>query len=458
MKKSCKTLLDKVLQRWKIHLIWCCTKFHQVKILQSAGISGFGGMNFVADFFDKNGIGCLFNKLLPALPSQSKFSWRDVFYGLCAVYLCGGDCLEDLNHHIKGHFKNNPKLNLPSADTLLRRMSQLAVMPDQTKTPRGLVEHSYCVNALLEDLMIRLLNKTDIQQQDELVLDYDNTILFCEKSDSKMSYKRAPGYQPGVATLNREFIVYLENRNGNSDAKSFQPETLKRLFDAWERNYDKTIDVFRADAASYQYEVIRLVESKVKRFYIGCRNSYVDKYYDQISDWKETHDRDGVPYEVGCMRIKPFTKRSKAADVTEYRLVVKRRKNKSGQVNLITQDAYEYRSIITNDFDKSAIEIVHFYNQRGGMEKIFDVLKNDFGWKNMPFSTLNKNHVFLIFTAIVSNLYRTLIKHFSAKAKWLSPTFRLKKFIFRFMTLPANWVRRGRKLHLRIFTEKAYPT
>jgi hypothetical protein len=178
----------------------------------------------------------------------------------------------------------------------------------------------------------------------------------------------------------------------------------------------------------------------------------------RISQWKETLDRDGVPYEVGCVRIKSFTKRSKAADITEYRLVVKRRKNKSGQVNLITQDEYHYRRIITNDFDRSAIEIAHFYNQRGGMEKVFDVLKNDFGWNNMPFSTLNKNHVFLIFTAIVSNLYRTLIKHFSAKVKWLSPTLRLKKFIFRFMTLSANWVRRGRQLHLRIFTEKAYPT
>jgi hypothetical protein len=429
-----------------------------VKILQSTGISGFGGMNFVADHLDRSKIGHHINENLPCLPRQSKYSWRDIFYSLFAVYLCGGDCPEDLNHHIKGHFKNNPKLKVPSADTLLRRMAELAMKVETGKTPRGLVEHSYCVNAPLEDLMIRMLNKTDMLKQDELVLDYDNTIIFCEKSDSKMSYKRAPGYQPGVATLNREFVVYLENRNGNSDAKSLQEDTLKRLFAAWERNDGKPINVFRADAASYQYEVIRFVKTKVDRFYIGCRNSYVDKYYSQITEWEEMTDSDGAPLEVGCMRIKPFTKHSKAADLTEYRLVVKRKKNKNGQVDMITQDAYDYRSIITNDFEKSAKEIAHIYNQRGGMERMFDILKNDFGWNNMPFSTLEKNHVFLILTAIASNLYRMLITHFSRTVEWLTPSFRLKKFIFRFMALPSKWVKRGRQRHLRIYTSKAYPT
>lgn len=458
MKKYCKTLLDKVLQQWKIHLYWCCTKFHKVKVLQSTGISSFGGMNFVADYLDEIGIGSLCEAQLPSLASQSTYSWRDVFYALCTIYLCGGDCPEDLNHHIKGHFKNNPKLNIPSADTLLRRLSNLVEKAKKGRTARGVVEHSYCVHGLLEDLMIQMLDKTGVFEQGQMVIDYDNTILFCEKSDSNMSYKRAPGYQPGVATLNREHVVYLENRNGNSDAKSLQSETLQRLFEAWERNVDRSIDVFRADAASYQYEVIRVVESKVKHFYIGCRNSYVDKYYSQVTNWKEAIDSEGIPYQVGCIRIKPFTRRSKATGITEYRLVVKRRKNKNGQLNLITQDSYDYRSIITNDFEKSAVDIAYLYNQRGGMERVFDVLKNDFGWNNMPFSTLEKNHVFLTFTAMVSNLYRTIISYFSERVKWLSSNFRVKKFIFRFVSLPAKWIRRGRQWQLRIFTAKAYPT
>ncbi|MBK6784007.1 MAG: hypothetical protein IPG79_09720 [Saprospiraceae bacterium] len=36
------------------------------------------------------------------------------------------------------------------------------------------------------------------------------------------------------------------------------------------------IDKFRADAASYQYDVVKLVEKNVTSFYIGARNSYVE--------------------------------------------------------------------------------------------------------------------------------------------------------------------------------------
>ena len=348
---------------------------------------------------------------------------------------------------------------MPSADTMLRRMAGLATASTTRKTPRGIVEHKCCTNKPLEDFMMQMLNKTDVFEQDELVLDYDNTIIFNEKKDSNMSYKQAPGYQPGVATLNREIVFYLENRNGNSDAKSLQADTFKRLFEAWERNHTRAIDIFRADAASYQYEVISYIETKVNHFFIGCRNSYVDKYYSQVTRWEEMKDDDGTSMEVGCTRFKPFKKRSKKnEDIKEYRLVVKRKKNKSGQVNMVTQDAYDYRSIITNDFKRSAKEIANIYNQRGGMERTFDILKNDFGWNKMPFSSLEKNHAFLILTAVVSNLYRTLIKHFSLTVKWLAPTFRLKKFIFRFIILPAKWIKRGRQKHLKIYSLKTYPT
>jgi hypothetical protein len=38
---------------------------------------------------------------------------------------------------------------------------------------------------------------------------------------------------------------------------------------------------------------------------------------------------------------------------------------------------------------------VFFYNARGGEEKEFDVVKNDFGWNKMPFSKMEQNAVFL---------------------------------------------------------------
>ncbi|MFA9189728.1 transposase, partial [Flavobacterium sp. FBOR7N2.3] len=111
-----------------------------------------------------------------------------------------------------------------------------------------------------------------------------------------------------------------------------------------------------------------------------------------------------------------------------------------------------------NDYDLSNDEVAHFYNQRGAIEKEFDVLKNDFGWNNLPFSKLEQNTVFLFFTAICRNLYDYIINQFSARFKCLSPSFRIKKFIFRFITIPAKWIRNARQNKLKIYGNLCFKT
>ncbi len=36
---------------------------------------------------------------------------------------------------------------------------------------------------------------------------------------------------------------------------------------------------------------------------------------------------------------------------------------------------YTYRCIMTNDYEMSLLDVVHFYNQRGSSERIFDELQ-----------------------------------------------------------------------------------
>ncbi|WP_168191291.1 transposase [Antarcticibacterium flavum] len=139
----------------------------------------------------------------------------------------------------------------------------------------------------LESLNIDILKKLGVFKSDKLTIDYDNTIIFNEKEDSKMTYKRNYGYQPGVCTINEENILYIENRNGNSDAKSFQLDTLKRVFDLLDSQKIKKVHNFRADAASYQYDVISFLQSKVDNFYIGCRNSYVENIFPKLASGKK---------------------------------------------------------------------------------------------------------------------------------------------------------------------------
>ena len=101
-------------------------------------------------------------------------------------------------------------------------------------------------------------------------------------------------------------------------------------------------------------------------------------------------------------------------------------------------------------------EVVEFYNDRGDSERLFDEMNNDFLWKKMPFSFLHENTVFLVMMAICRNLFHFLTKFISRKLDFIKPNFRLKKFIFRFMVVPAKWIKQGRQLVLKLFTSKKY--
>ena len=453
-------MLTQALQLRYFHLNWCCSKNTDMKVINSQPISTFGGQNFVLDYLNKINIYSSFSDYLPELGKQSKYSWKDIFGSILSIYMCGGDCIEDLQTHLKPHFRNNPYLNLSSPDTVLRRLRELSEKNNTCRTKRGTVDHTYNTNSKLEQLNISLLNRIGAFKSEELTLDYDNTILYNEKKDSKMTYKRNPGYQPGVCTLNEEHILYIENRNGNSDAKSFQANTLKRLFNLLQGNNIKTVDHFRADAASYQYDIVKLLTSKVKHFYIGCRNSYVEKYFTQATNWEKIVDSCNQPIEVGEINIIPFQKQAKdqGKKPLTYRLIIKRKLKKDAQLDVFTQDTYEYRAILTNNNNLTATEIALFYNHRGNMEKQFDILKNDFGWNKMPFSKLEQNTVFLYFTAICRNLYKKIICYFSKKVKFLKSSYRVKKFMFRFICIPAKWVKSGRQYKLRVYTSIAIKT
>jgi len=420
-----------------------------VKILQGNTISPFGGINFVFELLDSLGFEKLISENLPALPAQSQYSWKDIFYSFLSIYLCGGDCIEDIDTNLKHGIGRNPFFKMPSPDTVLRRFSSLTTENQFCRTKRGTVDHAFNTNDVLEKLNIAVLKMLGAFDSEELILDYDNTIIFNEKQDSKMTYKRNPGYQPGVCTVNEHFLLGVENRNGNSDAKSFQKDTLVRMFNTLKKALIKKANHFRADAASYQYDVIKLLQLEVENFYIGCKNSYVEKYFTQITKWEKLDDL----MEVGEIRITPFQQQAKEENETaqSFRMIVKRSPKKDGQYDIITQDKNQYRAILTNNDEWSAKEIAQFYNHRGNMEKQFDIMKNDFGWNQMPFSKLEQNTVFLFFTAICRNLYHHIIQVFSKKVQALKPTDRLKKFIFRFILLPAKWIKQGRQIKLKLF-------
>jgi hypothetical protein len=418
-----------------------------MKITKSSPtINSFGGINFVIEALRQEGIFQLVDSQLGARLPQADYSYSEVLVGHYCATLCGAERLEDAEL-LRPMWGKIPGFRLPSSDTTGRVLKSLAVDDQQIKTAKTL--HRINSNPQLNRLLLEVSCHLGIlNPAEEYVLDYDNLILDHEKFDSQKTYKYNYGSQPGVALIGKT-PVYVEGRTGNSPAKFKLADTLKRTFDLLDEKQIK-IGAFRSDSAAYQKEVFELVEQKAGHFYIRMRDcaAYLGECA-KVNDWKKVRINH-CNYEVASIAY-TLTGMAKA-----FRVVVYRVPNKSGQLNLITQDAYTYLGIITNDWKMEEKDLIEFYNQRGAAETNFDVLNNDFNWARLPFSDLRDNTVFMIMGAICKVIFQYIIETFSKALSFLKPSFRLKNFLFHFIIVPAKWIRTGGQWVLRLFTEKPY--
>ena len=98
-------------------------------------------------------------------------------------------------------------------------------------------------------------------------------------------------------------------------------------------------------------------------------------------------------------------------------------------------------------------EVVEFYNLRGGKEHIFDDMNNGFGWARLPKSFMAENTVFLLLTALIRNFYKFIMARLDVKRFGLKATSRIKAFVFKFISVPAKWIRTARHYQLNIYTD-----
>ena len=251
-------------------------------------INPFGGFNFCIDLLEKEGIPRLIDQHLGKRVQLFGFDYSQILMNQLALYFTGGDCAEDINEHLKPHLEKVKGMSVCSADTLLRGVKELSTPDLNFTSPRG-VNHAFNVNLRLNRLLVKALKHTgQVNDQQGYTLDYDNQIIATEKYDAKRTYKSGEGYQPGVASIG-EHIVYIEGRNGNSQAKYKQEQTLNRAFSVLEEQ-QVSIKRFRADLASYQKKVVDEVSQRCELFYIrAMRSADMEQQIGEIKDeeWKK---------------------------------------------------------------------------------------------------------------------------------------------------------------------------
>ena len=120
---------------------WICQKFHLFTYLgatnitskqksdmtkvaiKNVNITSFGGIYHIMDVFSKLGFEKLTESVLGKRGSSGKaFCYGSIFGSIFFSYLCGGECLEDINA-LTGQFRQRPDTLLPRADTVGRGLN-----------------------------------------------------------------------------------------------------------------------------------------------------------------------------------------------------------------------------------------------------------------------------------------------------------------------------------------------
>ena len=228
-----------------------------------------------------------------------------------------------------------------------------------------------------------------------------------------------------------------------------QAETHRRFFEMM-RSFGIHVRSFRADCGSYSEDIVKMVMEHTDKFYIRAER-YAGLYekVKRQTGWT-TVEIGFQQYDVQSFPFESFE------DVKHCRLVVQRQRKQKGEQLDLFDGEYTYRCILTNDWDMAEEEIIQHYNKRGTAEQVFDRQNNDFGWAHLPKSFMNQNTVFLLLTAMAANFYQYIVSLPLMCLFGVEATDRVKSFLFRFVAVPAKWIRTARQNALNVYSGKPY--
>ena len=410
--------------------------------IKSEKITPFGGIFPVMEAFDRI-LGHVIDKTLGLRSRLIGYQYSEIIRALMCVYFCGGTCIEDISKHLIPYLTLHPKLRTCSSDTILRAIEELTERNVSYMSDTG---RSYNFNKAerLNELLLNALFATgQLKAGGEYDLDFDHQFIETEKSDTLTTYKHFKGYGPGVAVIGN-LIVGVENRDGNTNVRFHQQDTLQRIF---RRIEGKGLRINRArmDCGSCSEEIVRMVEAHCTHFYIRanrCSSLYDDIF--ALRGWKK-EEINGQVFELNSILVEKW--KGKA-----YRLVIQRQRRLDGERD-IWEGEYTYRCILTNDYESSSREVVEFYNLRGGKERIFDEMNNGFGWRHLPKSFMSQNAAFLLLTALIYNFYKHIMSKIPAAGFGLTASSRIQTFVFKFISVSAKWIKASRRFLLNIYTD-----
>lgn len=414
---------------------------------KSTFIQSFGGINFIDDLLRKSKFTKSVQSSIGKRNIQATYSYEDLLLQLFYTAAIGGETLDD-NLILKAQLADHPSLKIASPDTIEYAFQELRQATMKQYASSGAI-HQVNEHEGFNRLMPTICSQFGLlDKQTSYLMDYDGHIVENSKKDSAYTYKRTEGYYPVVCSINK-LPVYMQNRNGNTPESYGQLGIIKNALEQCEENGIK-VNAFRSDACCYERATIEYLEEKDMTYYIRIEQSrrLVDALDDE-SEW-ESVMLNNKKVEV-CSIEEQLFGQDKNRRIVAYRYKVQ------GQLDIQDQSGYRYRAVVTSDTAMTPLQCIENYNKRGCEgEHHFKEFDHDFNWNRLPFDSLEMNTIYMYAMLVAYLLFNAAKTYLSSMLDFVEPTMRLKRFILHFVTLPAKWIKSGRRHILKIFTTKRY--
>lgn len=412
-------------------------------------LTATSGLGPIIDAFQASPFAEIFAKCLPKRESNRSIGGYQLGLALIASFVYGHDCLDDLEEFREDpHFDALFDKGVPAPRTMgdfLRAFTKINV-----------ADLNSCMHQMAMSLRKQLqAHLPEEHKPGALTVDIDSTPH--EQTGEKMegleiNYKGMWCLDSQVTFDELGFAHGVQLRPGATKSGVKAGELLASAFKGLKFQDEKYA---RGDSAYCTLEVIKVLVSNGVKFTITAHgNIGWEAKVNEVTKW--------VPWEYTEEQKQKAFKQGKELPVIElgrvywspteapnllFPVVIKRTPKKAEQLNLITENQWDYYGIVTNFdlFHHSYQEVVMFHNKRGNAENFIREGKYGYDLKHFGCQKLLANHAYLAIALIAHNFMRWL----ALLANPSKPNF-AKKLRRRLVCLPGKIVSHAKQLVLRI--------
>jgi len=295
-----------------------------------------------------------------------------------------------------------------------------------------------------------------------------------------LSYKGTIAYAPLIVSLaNTREVLYIHNRSGNTPSQSKAGYWLDKAIDLvsdsfngvclrGDSAYSLTTEFDRWDAMGVEFafsydaypNLVKHAEkitqwqpmTRVSRQNSRCasKRRKQPRYREQVIKKRQLKNIKLNGEEVAEFDYRP------ARCKQSYRVLAVRKDLtiENPQKSLFAEDETRYFFYITNISDLDMVEAVHFCRQRCNHENDLDQLTHGVGAFSLPVNALRGNWAYMVIAALAWNLkawvgLRLLTKRKKETGQHVL-TCEFRRFVNEFVRIPAQMVRTGRRLIVRL--------